>query len=161
MATAEFSKFAGIVSAALSQCQRSRFEIAQLELHTSTGEIRLFHIKENLSGFCNPFLVNFRHPFVWSICKSLEIETDENSEKYLSEGATGMFDRWVIGCLEIKLTVINYYTSNRDLLYSSRNCIQCLVITCNGSNFSKLNHFSVHLKVTQYCKSILFQFLKN
>ena len=68
------------------------------------------------------FLSQFQPPiFFWSICKSLEIETNESWEKYLSEGATGMFDRRVIGCLEIKLTVINYYTSNRDLLYSSQN----------------------------------------
>ena len=33
MATAEFSKFAGILSAALSQHHFSRFEIAQLEFH--------------------------------------------------------------------------------------------------------------------------------
>ena len=33
MATAEFSKFAGVLSAALSQHHLSRFEIAQLEFH--------------------------------------------------------------------------------------------------------------------------------
>ena len=33
MATAEFSKFAGILSAALSQHHLSGFEIAQLEFH--------------------------------------------------------------------------------------------------------------------------------
>ena len=33
MATAEFSKFVGILSAALSQYHLSGFEIAQLELH--------------------------------------------------------------------------------------------------------------------------------
>ena len=33
MATAEFSKFAGILSAALSQQHLSEFEIAQLEFH--------------------------------------------------------------------------------------------------------------------------------
>jgi len=33
VATAEFSKFAGILSAALSQCHLSGFEIAQLEFH--------------------------------------------------------------------------------------------------------------------------------
>ena len=33
VATAEFSKFAGILSAALSQCCLSGFEIAQLEFH--------------------------------------------------------------------------------------------------------------------------------
>ena len=34
VATAEFSKFAGILSAALSQHHFSGFEIAQLELHS-------------------------------------------------------------------------------------------------------------------------------
>ena len=33
VATAEFSKFAGILSAALSQHHLSRFEIAELEFH--------------------------------------------------------------------------------------------------------------------------------
>ena len=33
MTTAEFSKFAGILSAALSQCDLLGFEIAQLEFH--------------------------------------------------------------------------------------------------------------------------------
>ena len=33
VATAEFSKFAGILSAALSQHHLSRFEITQLEFH--------------------------------------------------------------------------------------------------------------------------------
>ena len=33
MATAEFSKFAGVLSAALSQHQLLAFEVAQLEFH--------------------------------------------------------------------------------------------------------------------------------
>ena len=37
VATAEFSKFAGILSAALSQHHLSGFEIAQLEFITSTS----------------------------------------------------------------------------------------------------------------------------
>ena len=37
VATAEFSKFADILSAALSQHQLLGFEIAQLEFHTSTS----------------------------------------------------------------------------------------------------------------------------
>ena len=37
VATAEFSRFAGIVSAALSQLYFLGFEIAQLEFHPSTG----------------------------------------------------------------------------------------------------------------------------
>ena len=41
MATAEFSKFAGILSAALSQHHLSGFEIAQLEFH------HLHYIVEN------------------------------------------------------------------------------------------------------------------
>ena len=38
MATAEFSKFAGILSAALSQHHLLGFEIAQLEFHHCTGD---------------------------------------------------------------------------------------------------------------------------
>ena len=40
MATAEFSKFVGILSAALSQHHLLGFEIAQLELITSNGFVR-------------------------------------------------------------------------------------------------------------------------
>ena len=40
MATAEFSKFAGILSAALSQRHLLEFETAQLEFHTSTNFVR-------------------------------------------------------------------------------------------------------------------------
>ena len=40
MATAEFSKFAGILSAALSQHHHSGFEIAPLESITSTSFVR-------------------------------------------------------------------------------------------------------------------------
>ena len=39
MATAEFSKFAGILSAALSQHHLSGFEIRQLELHHFSGAV--------------------------------------------------------------------------------------------------------------------------
>ena len=40
VATAEFSKFAGMLSAALSQHHLLGFEIAQLELITSNGFVR-------------------------------------------------------------------------------------------------------------------------
>ena len=40
VATAEFSKFAGILSAALSQHHLSGFEIAQLDFITSTSFVR-------------------------------------------------------------------------------------------------------------------------
>ena len=40
VATAEFSKFAGILSAALSQHHLLGFEIAQLEFLTSTSFVR-------------------------------------------------------------------------------------------------------------------------
>ena len=52
MATAEFSKFAGILSAALSQHHLSGFEIAQLEFHLTLGAIlkKDFHDPDNHDG---------------------------------------------------------------------------------------------------------------
>ena len=49
--------------------------------------------------------------------------------------------------------------TNKDLLYSTGNYTQYLVITYNGKESEKkiLNHFAVHLKLTQHCKSTLFQ----
>ena len=47
MATAEFSKFAGILSAALSQHHLLGFEIAQLEFHH-------LHYSETFEGKNNP-----------------------------------------------------------------------------------------------------------
>ena len=57
--------------------------------------------------------------------------------------------------------------NNKDLLYSTGNYIHYLVINYNGKELKKyryihiyveLNHFSVHLKLTQYCKSNILQF---
>ena len=70
---------------------------------------------------------------------------------------------------------INRYTliyikqiNNKDLLYSTRNHIQYLVITYNGKESEKeyiyiyinveLNHFAVFLK---HCKSTILQFKKD
>ena len=53
VATVEFSKFAGLLSAALSQHQLSGFEIAQLELLTPTG-----FVHSDASG--GPFDCTFR-----------------------------------------------------------------------------------------------------
>ena len=51
-------------------------------------------------------------------------------------------------------------TKNKNLLYSTGNYIQYLVIINNGKESEKniyLNHFAVHLKLTQYCKSTIIQ----
>ena len=59
-----------------------------------------------------------------------------------------------------------YSIDNKDLLCSTGNCTQYLVITYKGKNSEKeymyiyLNHFTVHLKLTQYCKSSIY-FIKN
>ena len=54
MATAEFSKFAGILNAALSQHHLSGFEIAQLEFHHLISFVRRL-------GFAQINLVNTLH----------------------------------------------------------------------------------------------------
>ena len=52
--------------------------------------------------------------------------------------------------------------NNKDLLYSTGNYIQCLIITYNGKESEKehmyYNQFSVHLKLTQPYKSTILQF---
>ena len=53
--------------------------------------------------------------------------------------------------------------NNKDLLYSTRDYIQYLIITYMGKGsekeqmymYGELNHFAVHLKLTQYCKSAM------
>ena len=50
--------------------------------------------------------------------------------------------------------------NNKVLLYSVGNYIQYLAITYTGKESEKyihLNHFVIHLKVTQYCKSTILQ----
>ena len=79
---------------------------------------------------------------------------------------------------------INIYTllytkqiTNKDLLYSTGNYTQYLVITYKGKESEKeymciyiyvclyiyiyLNHFAVHLKLTQHCKSTILQLKKK
>ena len=70
---------------------------------------------------------------------------------------------------KIKRCTLSYIkqVNNKDLLYSTGNYILYLVINYNGKELKKyryihiyveLNHFSVHLKLTQYCKSNILQF---
>ena len=52
--------------------------------------------------------------------------------------------------------------TNKDLLCSTGNYIQYLIITYNGkesekNTYIKLNHFAVHQKLTQHCKSTILQ----
>ena len=54
------------------------------------------------------------------------------------------------------------YINNKDILYSTRSYIQYCVIVCDGKEpekeyISYLNHFAVHLKLTQHCKSTILQ----
>ena len=69
----------------------------------------------------------------------------------------------------IKRCTLSYIKqiNNKDLLYSTGNYVHYLVINYNGKELKKymyihiyveLNHFSVHLKLTQYCKSNILQF---
>ena len=60
-----------------------------------------------------------------------------------------------------------YSVDNKDLLCSTGNCTQYLVITYKGKNLKKniciyiyLNHFTIHLKLTQCCKLNIY-FIKN
>ena len=53
-----------------------------------------------------------------------------------------------------------------ELLYGTGNYIQYQVITYNGKESEKeythmeLNHFAIHLKLTQHCKSATLQLKK-
>ena len=54
---------------------------------------------------------------------------------------------------------------NKDLLYNTGNSTQYSVITYMGEEseeewiyvYVQLNHFTVHLKLAQHCKSTIFQ----
>ena len=70
---------------------------------------------------------------------------------------------------EIKRCTLSYIkqVNKKDLLYSTGNYIHHLVINYNGKELKKyryirihveLNHFSEHVKLTQYCKSNILQF---
>ena len=48
--------------------------------------------------------------------------------------------------------------SNKDILHSTGNYIPYLKITYNGIQSAKmLNHYAIHLKLTQYCISTILQ----
>ena len=63
---------------------------------------------------------------------------------------------------------MNNIDNQQDLLCSTGSSIQCLLITYNGRECKKkniyvydmyiqLNHFAVHLILTQHCKPTIFQ----
>ena len=56
---------------------------------------------------------------------------------------------WEFGVGRCELLCLKQIT-NKDLLYSTGNYIQHLVITYNGKESE-----AVHLKLTQYCKSTM------
>ena len=48
--------------------------------------------------------------------------------------------------------------SNKDLLYSTGNYIQYLLIIYNRKESGKkMNYFAIYLKLTQYCKSAILK----
>ena len=61
-----------------------------------------------------------------------------------------------------------YKTDNKDLLYNTVTCIQDSVIIYMGKESKKewiyvyvqLNHFAIHLKITQYCINQLYYSIK-
>ena len=60
------------------------------------------------------------------------------------------------------------YITNKDLLYSTGNCTQYFVIYKGKEfekecveNIQKLNHYAVHLKLTQYSKPTILQSKKE
>ena len=61
------------------------------------------------------------------------------------------------------------YITKENLLYSPGNCTLYPVMTCMGTKSKKeciyvyrqLSHFAVHLKLTQHCKSTIFQLKKK
>ena len=82
MATAEFSKFAGILSAALSQHSLSGFEIAQLDSITSTSFV------PNISWQIDGETVETVRDFIFWNPKSLQmvIEAMKLKDTYSLEG---------------------------------------------------------------------------
>ena len=70
-----------------------------------------------------------------------------------------------IGINTYALLYIKQITS-KDLLYSTGNSTQYSLITYKGKEsekeqiyvYVKLNHFAVHLKLTQHCKSTILQY---
>ena len=50
--------------------------------------------------------------------------------------------------------------SNKNIQYSKGNYTNYLVIIYNEISLTVLNHYVVHLKLMQYCKSAVLQFLK-
>ena len=70
----------------------------------------------------------------------------------------GRWVDWEFGISRYKLLYIEWI-NNKVLLYSAGNYIQYPIIKHNGKESEKeyLNHFAVHLKVTQHCKSTILQ----
>ena len=71
---------------------------------------------------------------------------------------------WEVGISRCKLRYIEWI-NNKVLLQSTGKYIQHPVINCNGKEYEKeyvyLNHFAVHQKLTQHCKSTILQFKKE
>ena len=57
------------------------------------------------------------------------------------------------------------WITNKDLLYSTWNSVQCYVVSWMGGEFGgkwihvliQLSPFAVHLKLSQHCKSAISQ----
>ena len=73
---------------------------------------------------------------------------------------------WEFGVSRCKLLDIEWI-NNKVLLYSTGNYIQYPLIKHNGKEYEKEytyrynNHFAVHQKLTQYCKSTIPQLKKK
>ena len=68
-----------------------------------------------------------------------------------------------LGAWDLQIQTTIYKINNKVLLYGTGNYIQYLIIIYNGKESEKeyiyvyLNHFAVHLNLTQHCKSTLLQ----
>ena len=84
------------------------------------------------------------------------------------KGGVGGVMNWEYGINRCTLPYRKQVNS-KDLLYSTGNSIQYPGINHNGKEYKKecvyiyvqLNHFAVHLKLTQHCKPTILQFKKR
>ena len=78
------------------------------------------------------------------------------------QGGGGELD-WEVGISRCKL-LHTEWIDNQVLLYSTGNYIQYPEVNHKGKEYEKeyihLNHFAVQQKLTQHCKSTIFQLKK-
>ena len=95
MATAEFSKFAGRLSTALSQHHLSGFEIAQLEFHHLHSKRAILH-------------------------RNLECQVHESRQIGSGQTRDGQTEHQILGISELKWTGMGEFNSHDHYIYYCR-----------------------------------------